>query len=315
MYGRARATRKIGVGDTGPVKVAITGASGFIGSALCARLEADGHAVLRVGRGPAGPGGLTWDPAAGRLDGAELEGLDAMVNLAGAGVAAGRWTAARQHELRASRIASTRLLCRTLASLDRPPPVLLSASAVGYYGARGEDELVESSSPGTGFLADLCRDWEAETGTASDAGIRVVALRTGIVLARSGGALAKQLPLFRLGLGGRLGSGRQVMSWISLADEVGAILFAIGTEALRGPANLAGPAPVTNATFTAALSRVLHRPARLPVPAVALRLAFGAQLADEAILAGQRVVPSALLTHGYRFEHRTVEAALAAALA
>jgi uncharacterized protein len=297
------------------VKVAITGASGFIGTTLGARLEADGHAVLRVGRGPAGPGGLTWDPAAGRLDGTELEGLDGVVNLAGAGVASGRWTAARRHELRASRIASTRLLSRTLAALDRPPPVLLSASAVGYYGDRGEDELIESSPAGTGFLADLCQDWEGETAAAADAGIRVVCLRTGIVLARSGGALAKQLPLFRLGLGGRLGSGRQVMSWISLADEVGAIVFALGAEDLAGPANLVGPAPVTNAMFTATLGRAVHRPARLPVPAVALRLALGPGLADEALLAGQRVVPSALLTHGYRFEHRTVEAALRAALA
>jgi uncharacterized protein (TIGR01777 family) len=297
------------------VKVAITGASGFIGTALGTRLEADGHAVLRVGRGPAGTGRLTWDPEAGRLDGAELEGLDAVVNLAGAGLAAGRWTAPRRHELRASRIASTRLLSRTLAALDRPPPVLLSASAVGYYGDRGEDELIESSPAGTGFLAELCRDWEAETAAAAAAGIRVVCLRTGIVLARSGGALARQLPLFRLGLGGRLGSGRQVMSWISLADEVGAILFAIAAGALRGPANVVGPAPVTNAAFTATLGRVLRRPARLPVPAVALRAAFGAALADEALLAGQRVVPAALLTHGYRFEHRTVEAALRAALA
>ena len=297
------------------MRVAISGASGFIGTALGARLEADGHGVLRVGRGPAGPGRLHWDPAAGHLDGAALEGLVAVVNLAGAGVAARRWTAARRHELRASRIASTRLLSRALAALDRPPPVLLSASAVGYYGDRGEEELTESSPPGTGFLADLCRDWEAETAAAADAGIRVVCLRTGIVLARSGGALAKQLPLFRLGLGGPLGSGRQVMSWISLADEVGAILFAIGTDTLRGPANLVGPAPVTNARFTAALGQVLRRPARLPVPAAALRLAFGRALADEALLAGQRVVPAALLTHGYRFEHRTVDAALRAALA
>jgi len=297
------------------VKIAITGASGFIGSALSGRLEADGHTVLQIGRGPAGPGRLAWDPAAGHLDGARLEGFEAVVNLAGASLASGRWSPARRHELRASRIASTRLLSQTLAALDRPPAALLSASAVGYYGDRGDEELTEASPAGTGFLADLCRDWEAETVPASDAGVRVVHLRTGIVLARSGGALARQLPLFRLGLGGRLGSGRQVISWISLDDEVGAIVFAIGADGLRGPANLSAPAPVTNAAFTAALGRVLRRPARLPVPGPALRLVFGADLADEALLGSQRALPAALLAHGYRFEHGDVETALRAAAA
>ena len=297
------------------MKIAITGASGFIGSALSGRLEADGHTVLQIGRGPAGPGRLAWDPAAGHLDGARLEGFEAVVNLAGASLASGRWSPARRHELRASRIASTRLLSQTLAALDRPPAALLSASAVGYYGDRGDEELTEASPAGTGFLADLCRDWEAETVPASDAGVRVVHLRTGIVLARSGGALARQLPLFRLGLGGRLGSGRQVMSWISLDDEVSAIVFAIGADGLRGPANLSAPAPVTNAAFTAALGRVLRRPARLPVPGPALRLVFGADLADEALLGSQRALPAALLAHGYRFEHSDVETALRAAQA
>ncbi len=297
------------------MRVAVTGASGFIGAGLAARLEADGDTVVRIGRGPAAPGGLSWDPAAGRLDPAGLEGLDGVVHLAGAGLASGRWSAARQRELRASRIEATRLLSGTLAALDRPPAVLLSASAIGYYGDRGDEELTETSPPGTGFLAELCRAWEAETAAASDAGIRVVHLRTGIVLSKAGGALAKQLPLFRLGLGGRLGSGRQQMSWISFGDEVGAIMFALRADRLRGAANLTGPAPVTNAAFTAALGREVRRPARLAVPAVALRLVLGAGLADEALLSGQRVLPAALLAAGYQFAHPDIETALRAAVA
>jgi len=295
------------------MKVAITGSTGLIGSALRPRLAAD-HTVIAVVRGPAGEGQISWDPANDRLDPADLEGVDAVVHLAGAGLASKRWTEAQKRTLVDSRVQGTGLLARTLAGLDRRPDVLLSASAVGYYGDRGAEELTEASPPGEGYLADLCQRWEQATAPAEEAGIRVVHLRSGIVLSPSGGALAKQLPLFRLGLGGRLGSGRQFMSWVVLDDEVEAIRFALETPALRGAANLTAPNPVTNAEFTAALGRVLRRPAVLPVPAVALRLVLGSQLADEAILAGQRVLPRALLDAGYRFAQPDVEAGLRSVL-
>jgi uncharacterized protein (TIGR01777 family) len=211
-------------------------------------------------------------------------------------------------------VRGTGLLARTLAALDPRPQVLLSASAVGYYGDRGAEELTEASPAGEGFLADLCRRWEQATAPAEEAGIRVVHLRTGIVLSGAGGALAKQLPLFRLGVGGRLGSGRQFTSWIALDDEIDAIRFALETSTLRGAANLVAPRPVTNGEFTATLGRVLHRPAVLPAPAVALRLVLGSELADEAILAGQRVLPRALLDAGYTFSEPELEGALRRAL-
>jgi uncharacterized protein (TIGR01777 family) len=214
-----------------------------------------------------------------------------------------------------SRVAGTQLLATTLAGLHRPPSVLLSGSAVGVYGDRGDEILTEDSPAGTGFLADLCLRWERATAAAEEVGIRVVHLRTGIVLARKGGALGKQLPLFRLGLGGRLGSGRQYTSWISVDDEVGAIEFALSAEALRGPVDLTAPSPVTNAELTAALGAALHRPAVLRVPAAFLRLALGREMADEMLLAGQRVLPAALDAAGYRFIHPEVADALGAVLA
>jgi len=296
------------------MKVAITGSSGLIGSSLRRRLAVD-HTVIAVVRGVPGEGQISWDPATERLERADLDGVDAVIHLAGAGIADKRWTDAQKQTLLDSRVRGTGLLARTLAALDRRPEVLLSASAIGYYGDRGDAELTEASSRGEGFLADLCEQWEQATAPAEEAGIRVAQLRTGIVLSRAGGALARQLPLFRFGLGGRLGSGRQYTSWVTLEDEVEAIRFALDTPGLRGPLNLTAPRPVTNGEFTATLGRVLHRPAVLPVPPVALRLVLGRQLADEAILAGQRVLPRALLDAGYQFTQPELEDGLRSVLA
>jgi uncharacterized protein len=290
--------------------VAITGSHGLIGSALAPRLESAGHRVMRVVRGEAGPGEISWDPSAGRLDPGDLAGLDAVVNLAGAGIGDRRWNDARKQVLLDSRVRATELLSRALAGCDRPPPVMLSASAVGYYGDRGGEPVMEDSPPGSGFLADLCRQWEAATAAAGDAGIRVVHLRTGIVLAPGGGALGKQLPLFKLGLGGRLGSGDQYTSWISLEDHVGALELALRSPALRGPVNVVAPNPVTNAAFTSALGRAVHRPAVLRVPGPALRLVFGREMAGEMLLSGQCAVPRALEAAGHVFAHPVIDDAL-----
>jgi uncharacterized protein (TIGR01777 family) len=241
-----------------------------------------------------------------------LESLTAAIHLSGANVAAHRWTAAYKREIWRSRVESTRTLATALATLNDPPQALLVASATGFYGDRGDEFLDENYGPGSGFLADTCREWEAAAQPAVNAGIRVVHLRFGVVLG-AGGALAKMLPVFRLGLGGRLGSGRQWMSWISLDDVVAAILFALDTPALSGPLNLTAPNPVTNAEFTRALGRAVHRPAIFPAPAFALRLALGA-MANEALLASARVVPSRLTSAGFQFAHPTINAALAAAL-
>ncbi len=272
-----------------------------------------------VRRDPDALGQLRWNPAAASAiaDTAPLEGLAAAIHLSGASVAGHRWTPAWKREMGASRVESTRALAIALAGLRQPPKALLVASATGVYGDRGDDLLDERAEPGSGFLADLCREWEAAAQPAVDAGIRVVHLRFGVVLGR-GGALAKMLPLFRLGLGGRLGSGRQWMSWISLADAVAAMLFALdsnsATPALAGPINLTAPNPVTNAEFTRALGRAVHRPAILPAPAFALRLALG-QMADGALLSSARAVPARLTDAGFQFTHPTVDEALAEALA
>ncbi len=275
------------------MRVAITGSHGLIGSALAQRLESSGHSVVRLERGA---------PA--------LDGADAVVNLAGAGIGDRRWTEARRRELEASRIELTARLSAAAAAAPVPPTVMLSASAVGYYGDRGDEVLTETSGPGTGYLASLCQRWEAATADAEAAGVRVVHLRSGIVLARSGGALRRQLPLFRAGVGGRLGRGRQYVSWIALDDEVRAIEFLL-TSDVRGAANLTAPLPVTNAAFTAALGRALRRPTVLTVPAVALRLALGGELADEMVLASQRAEPAALRAAGFSFLYPTIDAALA----
>jgi len=298
------------------MKVLMTGSSGLIGSALGARLASEGHGVTRLVRAKsaAGAAALEWDPAAGRLDAAALEGFDAVVHLAGESIASGRWTAARKARIRDSRIQGTRLLAERLARLARKPAVLVCASAIGYYGHRGEEVLRESSPAGSGFLADLCREWEAASGAAASAGIRVVNLRTGLVLSRQGGALPRMLVPFRLGVGGRIGDGRQYMSWITLDELAGAYLYALHTETLAGAVNAVTPNPVSNADFTRTLGRVLRRPTVFPLPAFAARLALG-EMADELLLASARVHPARLLATGYVFRFAELEGALRHVLA
>jgi uncharacterized protein (TIGR01777 family) len=291
--------------------VAVTGSTGLIGSALVSALEADGHLVRRVVRRPAHPEDhdIRWDPAAGTIDAVELSSVDAIVHLAGANVAGRRWTAAYKAQIRDSRVLGTRLLCKTIAGMLTKPAVFVSASAVGYYGDRGEEELDETSPPGSGFLADVCQQWESETAAARDAGVRVVNLRFGVVLSRDGGALAQMLIPFRMGVGGVLGSGRQYISWIALDDAVRAIEFVLQAAALTGPVNAVAPNPVTNRQFTEALGRVVGRPTILPMPAFAARMAFG-EMADEMLLSSARALPRALENVGFAFQHPQLEPAL-----
>jgi uncharacterized protein len=288
----------------------------MLGTAVRQALADRGAGVLQlVRRDPVEVGQVKWNPGASTpvADLEPLEGLAAAVHLSGANVAAHRWTPAWKREMWLSRVESTRALATTLAALRQPPKTLLVASATGIYGDCGDELLDESSAPGKGFLADLCREWEAAARPAVEAGIRVVHLRFGVVFGAGAGALAKMLPLFRLGLGGQLGSGRQWMSWISLADARSAILFAMDMATLAGPLNLTAPQPVTNAEFTRALGKAVRRPAVLPAPAFALRLALGA-MANETVLASARVVPAKLNNAGFQFIHPTVDGALAAAL-
>lgn len=298
----------------------LTGGSGMIGQALAGALEAGGQVVVQAVRGSR-PGGnprrsIPWDPQAATAfaDPAALEGLDAVVHLSGANVAAHRWTEAYKREILTSRTESTLALARTLATLRPPPAVLLSASATGFYGDRGNEVLNEASMPGGDFLAQTCRAWEAATAVAEAAGIRVIHLRLGVVLSARGGALGKVLPLFRAGLGGRLGSGRQWMSWIAIDDAVGAIVHLLGlgpagAGSPRGAVNCVAPYPVTNAEYTGALAQVLHRPAVLPAPAFALRLALG-EMADVAVLSSCRALPEALVQSGFCFRFPRIGPAL-----
>jgi uncharacterized protein len=296
------------------VDVAVTGASGLIGRALVRRLEDLGHSVRRVVRsGGGGADEVRWDPMVGMIDSAALAGVDAVVNLAGEGIGDHRWTAAHKQRVRASRVTGTTVLAEAMARLDPRPSVLVNGSAVGFYGDRGDEELTETSGAGTGFLPEVVQAWEAATRPAAQAGIRTVCCRTGIVLSADGGALAKQLPLFRFGLGGRLGSGRQWLPWISIDDEVGAIVHLL-TADVDGPANLSAPAPVTNAEFTRVLGRVLGRPTFLSVPAFGPRLLLGRELADELLFSSARMVPDCLVASGYRFTHPDLEGALRAVL-
>lgn len=295
-------------------KIVVSGASGVLGAAIRAELATRGKSVLQLVRGvAAAEGQLAWDPARWpALEGAErLEGCAAAIHLSGANLAGSRWTEEYRREMVASRVDSTRALAKILAGLRRPPRTLVVSSAVGIYGDRGDAVADESSEPGDGFIAHLCRQWEAAAQPAVDAGIRVVHARFGVVLGRGSGALKKILPLFRLGLGGRLGSGRQWMSWISLEDAVAAVLFTVKTDSLGGPVNVTAPTPVTNAGFTKALGRAVHRPAILPAPAFALRIALG-QMADEALLTSTRAVPTRLIEAGFRFKYPNVEEALEA---
>ncbi|MGH8999067.1 MAG: TIGR01777 family oxidoreductase [Acidimicrobiia bacterium] len=291
--------------------IAVTGSSGLVGSALVPALTAAGHRVVKVVRHqPPGDGNLFWDPAAGKVDAGGFEGLDGVVHLAGVGVGEKPWTKKQKAAIRDSRIQGTTLLAETLAHLQKPPRVLLSASAVGIYGDPGDAVVTESAEPGTGFLAGLCREWEAATGPAEAAGIRVTHLRSGMVLAQQGGALKKMLRPFKVGLGGRLGRGRQWMSWVNLADEVGAIVHLLGDGAPAGPVNVTAPNPVTNAVFTAVLGRILRRPTLFPIPAFAVRVGLGKEMADEMILVSQRVVPERLLSSGYAFQAEKITTAL-----
>jgi uncharacterized protein (TIGR01777 family) len=290
------------------VRVLITGSSGLIGSALIPRLEQDGHQVTRLTRGPA------WDPEAGRVDPAALAGHDAVVHLAGAGIGDHRWSAEHKRRVLESRVNGTAALAHALAGLDVKPAVLLSSSAVGYYGNRGDEFLNEESAPGDDFLAEVCTKWEAAAQPAADAGIRLVLLRTGIVLARNGGALKPLLPIFKLGAGGHLGSGRQYWSWITIDDEVEAIMHCLTNASVSGPVNATGPEPVTNDEFARTLGRVLHRPALIPVPRIALAARLGGEAADVMLLAGQRVLPAKLEATGFAFRHRTLEQGLRAVL-
>ncbi len=294
------------------MKVVISGATGLIGTALSARFASQGHDVLalarRAVRPPPGERAISWDPAAGTIDGAALEGCDVVVNLAGENVF-GRWTAAKQRRIRESRVVGTRLVSEAIAGLARRPRVLLAASAIGYYGDRGADELNEQSSPGDDFLAGVAREWEAAAAPAARAGVRVVHLRFGVVLTPVGGALARMLPAFRLGLGGPVGSGAQYLSWIALDDVLGAIAHVLATEDLTGPVNITAPHPVTHREFAGTLGRVLRRPAALPVPGFALQLLFGAEAAAM-LQSGQRVLPARLLAAGFRFQFGDLEPAL-----
>ncbi|HVG44726.1 MAG TPA: TIGR01777 family oxidoreductase [Longimicrobium sp.] len=294
------------------MRVAVAGASGLLGSALVRRLAADGHTVLRmVRRAPRGADEVRWDPLAGTVDASALEGVDAVVNLAGESVAE-RWTPARKARIRESRAGATRLLATTLAGLKRKPRVLVNASAVGFYGDRGEERLDEASTPGSGFLAEVVREWEAAAEPASAAGIRVVLPRFGVVLSARGGALAKLLTPFRLGAGGTMGSGSQWMPWISIDDAVALMELAIHDERFSGPVNAVAGA-VTNQQFARTLGHVLGRPTIVPVPAFALKLAFG-DMAAETILVSQRAEPRALTQLGYSFIHLELEDAIRAAL-
>jgi uncharacterized protein (TIGR01777 family) len=296
------------------MKIAVTGSGGLIGSALVPYLRARGHQVIPLVRGTATAGQVVWDPAQGTIDSDQLEGIDAAVHLAGAGVGDHRWTPGYKETILSSRVGGTTTLAGALAHLRVLPSVMVSASAVGYYGVRGDEVLTEDAGSGTGFLADVCARWESATQAAVSAGIRVVTLRTGIVLSGAGGALKKQLPLFRLGMGARLGRGYQQLSWITRRDVVAAISFLLEDSTLSGPFNLCAPEPVSNAAFTKALGRVLHRPARLIVPERLIRVALGDEMASEMLLASQRAVPRRLLAAGFAFADPQLPDALATAL-
>jgi uncharacterized protein len=294
------------------LRVAITGSSGLIGGALAGSLEADGHEVVRVVRsGDAGPGRVRWDIERGEIDASGLEGLDGVVHLAGEGIGDHRWSEEQKHRILESRTKGTALLATALASLDAKPSVLVSGSAIGGYGDRGDEQLTERSALGTGFLAEVVVAWEAAAAPAAEAGIRVPRIRTGIVLDPDGGALPRLARLCRFGILGKLGSGKQWMSWISLDDHVGAVRHLLDpTCDLGGPVNLTAPAPVTNEVFTKALGRVLHRPTFLPVPSFGPKLLLGSELADSLLYEGQRVLPDVLLDAGFEFRDADLEPTL-----
>ena len=289
--------------------VLVSGATGLIGSALTPELEAAGHRIIRLTRSPRSEADIRWDPEAGAIDAARLEGVDAVVHLAGESIAEGRWTPEKKQRILESRRQGTRLLAASIAALPTPPRVMVSASAVGYYGDRGNELLREDSAPGSGFLAEVCKEWEAAADPAREAGIRVVHPRIGIVLSPEGGALGVTLPIFRLGLGGKIGDGRQYWSWVALDDVVGSILHSLTNESVSGPVNVGSPDPLTNAEYTKVLGRVLNRPAIFPLPAPAARIMLG-EVADALLLASQRMEPARLKETGYTFRYPELEGAL-----
>lgn len=295
--------------------ILLSGASGMLGAVISMALESRGMSLLKlIRRGSAGPDAIRWSPEQTGVEAPErLEGIAAAIHLSGANIAGRRWTKAYKREMWESRVRTTRLLAETLARLKQPPRVLIAASAIGFYGDRGDEILDENSTPGRGFFPELCIAWEAAAKPAIDAGIRVVHLRTGVVLAREDGALKKMIQAFRLGLGGKLGSGRQWMSWIAEQDFVSAVQFLLKAESIGGPVNLVAPNPVSNAEFTRELARALHRPAFLPAPAFGLRMVFG-EMADEALLASARVLPAKLQQASFSYRFPTLHQALADAL-
>jgi uncharacterized protein (TIGR01777 family) len=282
------------------MKILISGSHGLVGQALGKSLVEDGHEVVPLVRGGHTVGALEveWHPNQGRIDAQHLEGFDAVFHLAGESIASGRWTDEKKRAIRDSRVKGTRLLSETLAQLSRPPAVFISASAIGYYGNRGDEELTETSPPGNDFLAKVCVEWEAATAPAAEKGIRTVLARFGVILDRDGGALSKMLTPFRMGIGGRVGDGKQWMSWIALDDVINSLKFLLSDAAVRGPVNVVSPNPVTNAEFTNTLGRVLSRPTFFPVPVFAARLAFG-EVADALLLSSQRVEPGVLEDRGF----------------
>lgn len=295
--------------------VAVSGASGLIGGALCAALAESGLTVRRLRRGATASGtDVAWDPVAGTIDAEALEGVDAVVHLAGEGIGEKKWSEEQKRKILESRTKGTGLLAGALAALDHKPDVFVSASAIGYYGNRGAEELTEESPAGSDFLAEVCTQWEAAAAPAAAAGIRTVLVRTGIVLSPAGGALKRMVTPFKLGVGGRIGSGEQYMSWISLGDEVRAVEHILQEASLSGPVNLTAPHPVTNAEFTKTLGAVLGRPTVLPTPLFPLKAVYGAELVEHLLLDSQRVLPARLLASGFEFRHPTLEAALRAVL-
>ena len=295
--------------------VVVTGSSGLIGSALRGALEKAGHRMVPMVRSQASGDAIRWDPDRGEIDAGGLEGVGAVVHLAGEGIGDRRWNEAHKAKVKDSRRKGTSLLAATLAKLSKAPKALVSGSAVGYYGDRGDEVLTESSRPGNDFLAEVCTAWEAATAPAKEAGIRVAHTRTGIVLSGRGGVLPKMLLPFKFGAGGKLGSGRQWVSWIALEDEVGAIVHLLGNDALSGPFNLTAPNPVTNTDMTKAIGAALHRPTLIPAPAFALKAALGTEMAEELLLVSQRALPTRLLDSGFTFAQPELVGALQVALA
>ncbi len=292
------------------MKILISGSTGLVGTELVHRLSERDHTVVRlVRRAATSEHEIEWDPAGGRLDPGAVSGFDAVVHLAGENVAGRRWSAKQKEAIRSSRVDGTRLLAEALATTESPPRSLVCASAIGFYGSRGDEELTEDSSPGDEFLSDVCRAWEEAARPAIDRGIRTAFLRYGVILSDRGGALAKMLTPFKLGVAGKMGHGRQWMSWLSLDDAAGIILHALETESLEGPINAVSPSPVTNLQFTKALGAELRRPTVFPMPAFAARLAFG-EMADALLLGSTRVIPNQLLRSDYKFRHRELQSAL-----